>query len=72
MDLSSVVNQLSQLSAKSAQNAQSNMKAGDINNTDKMLKAQFSLQQYSNFVGYESAIIKMIKDMIQGIIAKIN
>ncbi len=72
MDLTGLTNQLSQLSAKSAQSVKANMKAGDINDPDKMLKTQFNLQQYSNFVGYESAIIKMIKDMMQGIISKIN
>ncbi|MGB0893410.1 MAG: type III secretion system needle filament subunit SctF [Parashewanella sp.] len=71
MDLSSVVYQLSQLSAKSSKDVQSNMQEGDINDPQKMLKAQFAIQQYSNFVGYESAIIKAIKDMIQGVISKI-
>nr|CBA72314.1 secretion system apparatus SsaG [Arsenophonus nasoniae] len=36
-----------------------------------MLQMQFAVQQYSNFIGYESALIKVVKDMIQGIIAKI-
>lgn len=71
MDLSSVVYQLSQMSAKSAKDVQGNMQSGDINNPEKMVKAQFAIQQYSNFVGYESAMIKTIKDMIQGIISKI-
>ncbi|RLV59785.1 type III secretion system needle protein SsaG [Parashewanella curva] len=71
MDLSTVVSQLSEMSAQSAKDIQGNMQSGDINDPDKMLKAQFAIQQYSNFVGYESAIIKSIKDMIQGIIAKI-
>ncbi|HCM8232937.1 TPA: type III secretion system needle filament protein SsaG, partial [Salmonella enterica] len=29
------------------------------------------LQQYSTFINYESTLIKMIKDMLSGIIAKI-
>ncbi|BAJ02215.1 type III secretion system needle filament subunit SctF [Shewanella violacea] len=71
MDLSAIVNQLSQLSTRSAQEVQAKMSAGDLNDPDKMIKAQFSMQQYSNFVSYESAMIKAVKDMIQGIISKI-
>ena len=47
------------------------MAQADPNNPDQMLQAQFSVQQYSNFLGYESALIKAVKDMVHGIIAKI-
>lgn len=71
MDLSAIVSQISQQSANAAADLESVMATTDANDPDAMLQMQFSMQQYSNLVGYESAIIKTIKDMIQGIIAKI-
>ncbi|MCL1123673.1 type III secretion system needle filament subunit SctF [Shewanella surugensis] len=71
MDLSAIVSQISQQSASAAADLESVMATTDANDPDAMLQMQFSMQQYSNLVGYESAIIKTIKDMIQGIIAKI-
>jgi type III secretion protein F len=71
MDLNAVINQLSQMSAQSAQDIQTKMANADPNNPEQMMKAQFAVQQYSNFMGYESALIKAVKDMVQGIIAKI-
>ncbi|WP_108651911.1 type III secretion system needle filament subunit SctF [Dongshaea marina] len=71
MELQQLTDQLSKLAGQAAQNVQSKMTAGDLTNPDKMLQAQFSVQQYSTFVNYESAIIKTIKDMLSGIIQKI-
>ncbi|EFP98619.1 type III secretion system needle filament subunit SctF [Vibrio caribbeanicus] len=71
MDLNAVINQLSQMSAQSAQDIQTKMANADPNNPEQMMQAQFAVQQYSNFMGYESALIKAVKDMVQGIIAKI-
>ena len=71
MDLNAVINQLSQMSAQSAQDIQTKMANADPNNPEQMIQAQFAVQQYSNFMGYESALIKAVKDMVQGIIAKI-
>ncbi|MBP7663059.1 MAG: EscF/YscF/HrpA family type III secretion system needle major subunit, partial [Shewanella sp.] len=42
MDLSAIVNQLSQLSTRSAQEVQAKMSAGDLTDPDKMIKAQFA------------------------------
>ncbi|MCF4176144.1 type III secretion system needle filament subunit SctF [Vibrio sp. McD22-P3] len=71
MDLNAIINELSQMSAQSAQDIKTKMAQANPNNPDQMLQAQFSVQQYSNFLGYESALIKAVKDMVQGIIAKI-
>lgn len=71
MDLNAVINQLSQMSAQSAQDIQTKMANADPNNPEQMMQAQFAVQQYSNLMGYESALIKAVKDMVQGIIAKI-
>lgn len=70
MDISAMVNQMSQQATRSAQEAQSKMSSG-VNDPQNMLKAQFAMQQYSSFVNMESAVIKTMKDMIQGIISKI-
>ncbi|NRD74519.1 type III secretion system needle protein SsaG [Shewanella sp. VB17] len=69
MDISAMVNQMSQQATRSAQEAQSKM-SGGVNDPEKMMKAQFAMQQYSSFVNMESAVIKTMKDMIQGIISK--
>ncbi|HGJ5876268.1 MAG TPA: type III secretion system needle filament subunit SctF [Arsenophonus sp.] len=71
MDFNAIINQLSQLSANAADDIKSEIANANPNNPDQMLQMQFAIQQYSNFIGYESALIKVVKDMIQGIIAKI-
>lgn len=71
MDFNAIINQLSQLSANAAGDIKSKIANADPSNPDQMLQMQFAVQQYSNFIGYESALIKVVKDMIQGIIAKI-
>ena len=71
MDFNAIINQLSQLSANAADDIKSKIANANPNNPDQMLQMQFAVQQYSNFIGYESALIKVVKDMIQGIIAKI-
>ncbi|WGL95006.1 type III secretion system needle filament subunit SctF [Arsenophonus nasoniae] len=71
MDFNAIINQLSQLSANAAGDIKSKIANADLSNPDQMLQMQFAVQQYSNFIGYESALIKVVKDMIQGIIAKI-
>lgn len=71
MDLEKITEQLSALSQQASQQIENKMTSSDLQNPDKLLQAQFSLQQYSTFVNYESAIIKAIKDMLSGIIQKI-
>ncbi|WP_299007031.1 type III secretion system needle filament subunit SctF [uncultured Shewanella sp.] len=71
MDLSAIVSQLSQQSATAATEMEALIASTDTSDAEGMLQVQFSMQQYSNLIGYESAIIKTIKDMIQGIIAKL-
>jgi type III secretion protein F len=71
MDMNAIVGELSSLTTQAGQSVQSTISAQDINDPESMLRAQFALNQYSNYVGYESAIIKTMKDMIQGIISKI-
>ncbi|MDN3610017.1 type III secretion system needle filament subunit SctF [Vibrio ostreicida] len=71
MDLNAIISQLSQRSTQSAQDIKTKMAQADPNDPDQMMQAQFAMQQYSNFIGYESALIKTVKDMVQGIIAKI-
>ncbi|HGJ5884135.1 type III secretion system needle filament subunit SctF [Arsenophonus sp.] len=71
MDFNAIINQLSQLSADATGDIKSKIANADPSNPAQMLQMQFAVQQYSNFIGYESALIKVVKDMIQGIIAKI-
>ncbi|VVE47879.1 type III secretion system needle filament subunit SctF [Pandoraea terrigena] len=47
------------------------VRAQKVNDPRHMLDVQFKLQQYSTMVGLHSAAIKLIKDTLMGIIAKI-
>ncbi|GLU33136.1 type III secretion system needle filament subunit SctF [Trinickia caryophylli] len=71
MDVDVVNNELSQIAAQAGQEVQSKMNSADLTDPAKMLQAQFAIQQYSIFIGYQSAVLKAIKDMMQGIIQKI-
>ncbi|QLL13458.1 type III secretion system needle filament subunit SctF [Pseudomonas chlororaphis] len=71
MEILSIVNQLSQMIDKVGQDVQSKMSSEDLNDPAKMLQVQFAVQQYTNFVNFESAIMKSVKDMMAGIIQKI-
>jgi type III secretion protein F len=71
MDIEVVNQQLSRLVEKVGYDVESKMSAADLNNPASMLQAQFAIQQYSVFVGYQSAVLKAVKDMLAGIIQKI-
>jgi type III secretion protein F len=71
MDIEAVNQQLTRLVDKVGHDVESKMKLSDLNNPANMLQAQFAIQQYSVFVGYQSAVLKAVKDMLSGIIQKI-
>ncbi|AOJ71472.1 MULTISPECIES: type III secretion system needle filament subunit SctF [Burkholderia] len=71
MDIEAVNQQLSRLVDKVGNDVESKMNASDLNDPTSMLQAQFAIQQYSVFVGYQSAVLKAVKDMLSGIIQKI-
>lgn len=71
MEILSIINQLSQMIDHVGQDVQSKMSSEDLNDPSKMLQVQFAVQQYTNFVNFESAIMKSVKDMMSGIIQKI-
>lgn len=71
MDFPGFVETLSRLAHQAGKDVESKMNSSDLSNPESMLKAQFAIQQYSTFINYGSGIIKTIKDMLGGIIAKI-
>lgn len=71
MDIEAIINQMSQLISQASNDVQSRMTAADLDNPERMLQAQFAIQQYSTFVSYQSAIMRSVKDMLSGIIQKI-
>lgn len=71
MEIEAINSQLSQLIGKASNDVQSRLTAADLDNPERMLQAQFAIQQYSTFVSYQSAIMRSIKDMLSGIIQKI-
>ncbi|ECA9611042.1 type III secretion system needle protein SsaG [Salmonella enterica subsp. enterica serovar Weltevreden] len=71
MDIAQLVDMLSLMAHQAGQAINDKMNGNDLLNPESMIKAQFALQQYSTFINYESSLIKMIKDMLSGIIAKI-
>ncbi|HDC2659273.1 TPA: type III secretion system needle filament protein SsaG [Salmonella enterica] len=71
MDIAQLVDMLSHMARQAGQVINDKMNGNDLLNPESMIKVQFALQQYSTFINYESSMIKMIKDMLSGIIAKI-
>ncbi|WP_253376704.1 type III secretion system needle filament subunit SctF [unidentified bacterial endosymbiont] len=71
MNVDQIINSLSQMAHSAGNAVTDQLNSQNMNNPESMVKAQFAVQQYSNFISYESAIIKTIKDMLSGVIAKI-
>ncbi|EOZ9391087.1 type III secretion system needle filament subunit SctF [Enterobacter cancerogenus] len=72
MSLESIVSQLSQQASNSAQGLESSVSGLDINDPSAMLQVQFAIQKYSSLVNYQSSLIKTVRDLVSGIISKIN
>jgi type III secretion protein F len=72
MSLESIMSQLSQQASSSAQGLENSVGDLDINDPSAMLQVQFALQKYSSLVNYQSSLIKTVKDLVSGIINKIN
>lgn len=71
MDVSQFINTLLLLANKAGNDVENKMTADKSTDPGSMLRSQFALQQYSIFINYSSAILKTMKDMVNGIIAKI-
>ncbi|MBF0035741.1 type III secretion system needle filament subunit SctF [Citrobacter freundii] len=71
MNIEELYAQVSRYADASWSNIQGNITPSDLNNPSMLLKVQAWLQQYSTYVGFESAMIKTIKDLLAGIIQKI-
>nr|AFH88807.1 putative type III secretion system protein SsaG [Candidatus Sodalis melophagi] len=71
MDVSQLINTLSLLAHKAGNDVEDKMTADKLTDPASLLRAQFAVQQYSIFINYSSAILKTMKDMVGGIIAKI-
>ncbi|PKH21801.1 EscF/YscF/HrpA family type III secretion system needle major subunit [Enterobacterales bacterium CwR94] len=71
MDIQAINQQLSQLVDQAGNEVSNKMSSGDLTNPANLLQAQFAIQQYSTLVGYQSAVLKAVKDMLTGIIQKI-
>lgn len=72
MNIESLIFPLSQLMSKLFADVKSKVSgAKGIDDPAKTLEIQFAIQQYSNAVNLESALIKVFKDLFYGIISKI-
>jgi len=72
MSIESIMSQLSQQAASSAQGLENGVGDLDINDPAAMLQVQFALQKYSSLINYQSSLIKTVRDLVSGIISKIN
>lgn len=73
MNIDAIVAQLGSQVSRTANDAQTAMASRDINNDPQaMLRSQYAMQQYSVMIGYESSVMKAVKDMMMGIISKIG
>jgi type III secretion protein F len=71
MNVEEIHGSMSEGVRRMSNNATQSLGAGEINDPGKMLDVQFKLHQYTTMVGLHSASIKLIKDTLMGIIAKI-
>ncbi|GAB3629265.1 EscF/YscF/HrpA family type III secretion system needle major subunit [Pandoraea terrae] len=71
MNVEEINDRMSGMVRHASSQAVSAMEQHKTNDTQDMLKMQFALQQYSIVVGTHSAVIKLVKDTLMGIIAKI-
>lgn len=73
MNIDSIRSQLDGQVSQASSNVESTIASADImEDPEAALKAQWALQQYSLIIGYESAVMSCIKDMMKGIISKIG
>ncbi|MBT2869678.1 type III secretion system needle filament subunit SctF [Chromobacterium violaceum] len=71
MNLDAIVAQMGSQVDRVSNDAETAIQSDVLNDARSMLNAQFAMQQYSVMIGYESAVMKSIKDMMMGIISKI-
>lgn len=77
MDLTEIITKLEELSEQSAVEIKKAIdelgeKEGNgLNDPQQTLKTQFKLSQYSNFINYQGSMVKIIRDLISGIINKL-
>ena len=72
MNLDSISAHMGSQITRAANDADVSMKSDVVNNPENMLKSQFDLNRYSVMIGYDSAVLKTVKDMMMGIISKIG
>lgn len=71
MDLGSISSSLAGLSSQQSNIIDSNMTSQALNDPLRSLKLQRAMQEFNVYVSFESAMIKNVKDLLTGIIAKI-
>lgn len=75
MDLTLIINKLERLSEESAESIKQAMEVlnseSGLNDPQRTLKTQFMLSQYSNFINYQGSMVKIIRDLISGIISRL-
>ena len=71
MNFDSNIARLDNQIARTANHVDATLRTNITDNPENMLKSQYALTQYSALVGYESAVMKAVKDMLMGIISKI-
>lgn len=72
MSLESILSQFSQQASNGVNSLERSVSDLDINDPSAMLEVQFALQKYSSLVNYQSSLIKTVRDLVSGIISKIN
>ncbi|WP_145514375.1 type III secretion system needle filament subunit SctF [Yersinia massiliensis] len=71
MDITKLMDEMTQNIEKIGKDFNRQMASGNTSDPEQMLKMQFAMQQYSSYINFSSALMKSIKDMTSGIIAKI-
>lgn len=71
MNIANVSSQLLATASSDWNNVQNNLSASDLNNPLELLRVQQWSQEFSTAVELDSAMIKMVKDLLAGITSKI-
>ncbi|WP_353192600.1 type III secretion system needle filament subunit SctF [Pandoraea pnomenusa] len=71
MNVEEVHRSMSEGVRRMSEDATQSVRSEAANDPRRMLEVQFKLQQFSTMVGLHSATIKLVKDTLMGIIAKI-
>ncbi|XAV88285.1 MAG: type III secretion system needle filament subunit SctF [Candidatus Symbiodolus clandestinus] len=71
MNLDNILSTLRTTAEQGIESVNANLDYKVVNNPQEMLANQWMVMQYSSYLSYGSSLLKMYRDLLSGIIAKI-